>query len=59
MKLTTPEIYKLASELTEKEYSNLFNLFSKEEETKSSILIQLGDTKGIAMWTIISSRYEN
>ena len=57
--MTTQEIYTLANETTENQFNNLFNLFSKEEETKLNQLVKLGDKKEVALWTIISERYEN
>ncbi len=57
--MTTQEIYNLANETTENQFNNLFNLFSKEEENKFNQLVKLGDKKEVALWTIISERYEN
>ena len=57
--MTTQEIYTLANETTENQFNNLFNLFTKEEETKLNQLVKLGDKKNVALWTIISERYEN
>ena len=57
--MTTQEIYTLANETTENQFNNLFNLFSKGEETKLNQLVKLGDKKNVALWTIISERYEN
>jgi hypothetical protein len=55
--MTTQEIYKLASETTEKQFNNLFNDFTKEEVIKFKSLIKLGDDRFLALWTIISERY--
>lgn len=57
--MTTSEIYTLANETTENEYNNLVNLFSIKEEESLNILIKLGDSKELALWTIISERYNN
>ena len=57
--MTTSKIYKLASETTEKQYNNLVNLFSTKEEKSLNILIQLGDSKELALWTVIAERYNN
>jgi hypothetical protein len=57
--MTTQEIYKLANEITENQYNNLVNLFSKKEEESLNILIRLGDSKELALWTIIAERYNN
>lgn len=52
------EIYKLASETTEQEFNNLFNLFNESEEKMFNSLVNLGDEKKVALWTVISHRYE-
>lgn len=57
--MTNQEIYNLANETTENQFNNLFNLFSIQEEIKFNQLVKLGDKKNIALWTIISERYEN
>lgn len=59
MVLTSAEIYKLASEISEKDYTNLFNKFSDSETSKLERLVKMGDRKEVALWTIISERYEN
>jgi len=59
MVLTSAEIYQLASKITEQEYNNLFNRFSDAETSKHERLVKMGDKKEIALWTIISERYEN
>lgn len=56
--MKTEEIYKLASETTEKEFNNLFNMFSQKENNLFDCLVRLGDEKKIALWTVISDRYE-
>lgn len=55
---TTEEIYKLASEISEKEYMNLYNLFTDAEINEHNCLVRLGDTKEVALWTVISQRYK-
>lgn len=55
--MTTQEIYQLASETTEKQFNNLFNEFTEKEVLKFNSLIKLGDNKFLALWTIISERY--
>jgi len=57
--MKTQEIYKLANEITENQYNNLVNLFSTKEEESLNILIRLGDSKELALWTIIAERYNN
>jgi len=59
MKLTSTEIYTLANEITEQQFTNLFNRFSKEEEKEFNTLVRLGDKKEVALWTVISNKYEN
>jgi hypothetical protein len=58
MGLTGGEIYKLASETTEQEFNNLFNLFTDKEEKMFDSLVKLGDEKNVSLWTVISHRYE-
>lgn len=55
--MTTQEIYTSANETTENQYNNLVNLFSTEEEETLNILIKLGDSKELALWTVIAERY--
>jgi hypothetical protein len=55
--MTTQEIYKLASETSEQEFNNLFNLFTDKEEKDFNCLVRLGDSKEVALWTVISERY--
>lgn len=57
--MTTQEIYKLSNETTENQYNNLVNLFSIKEEESLNILIKLGDSKNLALWTVIAERYNN
>ena len=57
--MTTQEIYNLANETNETQFNNLFNLFSPQEENSFNQLVKLGDKKEVALWTIISERYEN
>lgn len=58
MKITSEEIYKLASETTEKEFKNLLNKFTEEEELTFNKLVKMGDRKEVALWTVVSQRYE-
>lgn len=55
--MTTQEIYTQAKETNETQYDNLVNLFSIEEEKTLNILIKLGDSKELALWTVIAERY--
>ena len=57
--MTTTEIYTLANETTEAQLNNLLNLFNKEEEKSFNQLVKLGDKKEVALWTVISERYNN
>jgi hypothetical protein len=57
-KITTEEIYKFASETTSKEFFNLFNLFTKKEEKEFYCIVDLGDSKEVALWTVIADRYK-
>ena len=53
------EIYKLASEITEKEFNNVLFNFNKIELELFNSLVKLGDTKEVALFTVISEKYEN
>lgn len=55
--MTTKEIYNQANETTEAQFNNLFNGLNKEELTTFNTLISLGDRKEVALWTLISKRY--
>lgn len=57
--MKTEEIYKLASEITEKEFNNVLFNFNEKELELFNCLVQLGDTKEVALFTIISEKYEN
>jgi hypothetical protein len=57
--MTTEEIYKLASEITEKEFNNVFNKFTAKEVECFNSLVKLGDAKEVALFTVISEKYEN
>jgi hypothetical protein len=57
--MTTEEIYKLASEITEKEFNNVFNKFTAKEVECFNSLVQLGDTKELALFTVIAQKYLN
>ena len=57
--MTTEEIYKLAEEITEKEFNNVFNMFSKKEVEEFNSLVRLGDKKEVALFTVISQKYLN
>lgn len=58
MKISSEEIYKLASETTEQELNNLLNKFTNKEELMFNSLVKMGDIKEVALWTVISERYE-
>jgi hypothetical protein len=57
--MKTEEIYKLASEITEKEFNNVLFNFNKKELELFNSLVKLGDTKEVALFTVISEKYEN
>ena len=56
------EIYRLASEITEKQVDTLLNHWQQTEENESvnlfNSLVKLGDSKQLAMATCILERYE-
>jgi hypothetical protein len=57
--MTNEEIYKLASEITEKEFNNVLFNFNEKELELFNILVKLGDTKEVAFFSVISEKYEN
>jgi hypothetical protein len=57
--MNAEEIYKLASEITEKEFNNVLFNFNKSELELFNSLVELGDTKEVALFTVISEKYEN
>lgn len=59
MKITTEEIYELASKVTEKEIENVVNRFEAKEEFLFNQLVQLGDSRAIALFTVIAEKYNS
>lgn len=57
--MTTQEIYTLANEITESQFNNVLNGFNTEETKSFETLVRLGDKKEVALWTVISERYNN
>lgn len=61
--MNTTEIYTLANELTEQEVNNILGSWEQKEETKSiesfNSLVRLGDSKELAMATIIAEKYNS
>ena len=55
--MTTQEIYTLANETTEAQLNNLVNGFDTKEESLFNSLVELGDRKEVALWTVISEKY--
>lgn len=55
--MTTQEIYTLANEITEIQFNNLLSGFNTEETKSFNQLVRLGDKKEVALWTVISERY--
>jgi hypothetical protein len=60
--MTTQEIYKLASELTEKEINNVLAGWENTNEAESletfDVLVSLGDSRGLALATTIAKKYK-
>jgi hypothetical protein len=52
------DIYKLAEEMSEKDFRNKFLTLSKSEKDNVESLIRLGDDKKLALITILDKRYE-
>jgi hypothetical protein len=59
--MTNSEIYKLASELTAQEINNVLGAWNVSGETKKTnlfeSLVKLGDSRGLAMATVIAETY--
>lgn len=59
--MNTTEIYTLANELTEQEVNNILGSWEQRNETKSiesfNSLVRLGDSKELAMATVIAEKY--
>jgi len=55
--MTTQEIYTLANEITEAQFNNVLNGFSKEETSLFNSLVKLGDKREVALFTVISEKY--
>jgi len=63
IKMNPAEIYKLASEITEKEIQNVLDSWEVSMETKQietfESLVRLGDSRSLALITTISEKYKN
>lgn len=61
--MTTPEIFKLASELTEKEINNVLNHWELTNEFECirlfNSLVKLGDSRELALASAIADKYNN
>jgi len=61
--MTTQEIYKLAKEFTEQEINNVLGSWNTNNETKElntfNSLVKLGDSRGLALATVIAEKYNN
>ena len=55
--MTSQEIYTLANETTEAQLNNLVNGFDTKEESLFNTLVKLGDSKEVALWTVVAERY--
>jgi hypothetical protein len=55
--MTTQEIYTQASETTEAQFNNLLNRLNESELNTQKSLVKSGDTKQVALWTVIAQRY--
>ena len=55
--MTTQEIYTLANTTTESQLNNLVNGFDTKEESLFNSLVKMGDSKNLALWTVIAERY--
>ena len=61
--MNTTEIYNLANELTEEEVNNILGSWEQRNETNSiesfNSLVRLGDSKKLAMATVIAEKYNS
>ena len=55
--MTNQEIYKQANETTEAQFNNLLKGLKESEINTQKSLVRLGDTKEVALWTVIAKRY--
>jgi len=55
--MTTQEIYNQANETTTKELNNLLAGFNSDENNTFNSLVSFGDSKELALWTVIAKRY--
>ena len=59
--MNTQEIYKVASELTEKAIVNILGAWNNENDTNSinefNTLVRLGDSKALAIATVIANKF--
>ena len=61
--MNSEEIYKLASELTAVEIASILNAWVNQEELESiesfHSLVSLGDSRALAMATVIAKKYND
>jgi len=61
--MTTQETYKLANEFTEQEINNILGSWNTKNEVESlstfNSLVRLGDSRGLALATVIAEKYNN
>ena len=55
--ITTSEIYSLAKETTEAQLNNLVNGFDDKQTALYNSLVRMGDSKELALWTVIAEKY--
>ena len=55
--MNAAEIYTQATETTEKEFTTLFNTLTEKETQMFNRLVNMGDNKNVALWTVIAERY--
>ena len=59
MQFTADQIYSVAETTTESQFNNLYNLFTEKELKVFESLVKLGDSKNVALWTVVSERYSD
>ena len=55
--MNAQEIYTQAAQTTKEEFVNLFNRLNDKETAMFNRLVNMGDRKELALWTVIAERY--
>ena len=55
--MNAAEIYTHVKEKEEKKFTALFNTLTEKETQMFNRLVNMGDNKNVALWTVIAERY--